>query len=95
MFICDANDLPGGPGSVVTQSCFNKYPLDRAMEDDANNPIDPNNPGRFILDPPCRSAETDQTMVDGAFYGDVATAKFQLPEGLTCERCVVQMAYCE
>lgn len=95
MFLCDANDLDGGPDSAVTQACFNKYPLDRAEEDDGNNPIDPNNRGRFILDPPCRSSETDQTMVDGAFAGDVATASFRLPEGLTCERCIVQMAYCE
>ncbi|CAN0384662.1 unnamed protein product, partial [Ectocarpus fasciculatus] len=93
MFLCDADDLPDGPDSVVTQSCFNEYPLDRAEDDEFNGPIDPVNRGRFILDPPCRASETDQELVPGAFPGDVATARFQLPQGVTCERCVVQMAY--
>ena len=94
MFLCDSGDL-SDPEGVVTQSCFNKYPLDRAEDDEFNAPIDPNNRGRFILDPPCRAEETDQTMVDGAFPGDVATARFKLPAGVTCERCIVQMVYCE
>ncbi|CAM9767269.1 unnamed protein product, partial [Ectocarpus sp. 8 AP-2014] len=93
MFLCDADDLPDGPDSVVTQSCFNEYPLDRAEDDEFNGPIDPLNRGRFILDPSCRASETDQELVPGAFPGDVATARFQLPQGVTCERCVVQMAY--
>ncbi|CBN77502.1 EsV-1-166 [Ectocarpus siliculosus] len=93
MFLCDADDLPGGPDSTVTQSCFNEHPLDRVDDDDFNSPIDPSNTGRFILDPPCRASETDQEMLDGAFPGDVATARFKLPQGLTCERCVVQMVY--
>ncbi|CBJ30292.1 EsV-1-166 [Ectocarpus siliculosus] len=93
MFLCDADDLPDGPDSVVTQSCFNEYPLDRAEDDEFNSPIDPLNRGRFILDPPCRASETDQELLPGAFAGDVATARFQLPQGVTCERCVVQMVY--
>ncbi|CAM9261565.1 unnamed protein product [Ectocarpus sp. 8 AP-2014] len=93
MFLCDADDLPGGPDSTVMQSCFNEYPLDRVDDDDFNSPIDPSNTGRFILDPPCRASETDQEMLDGAFPGDVATARFKLPQGVTCERCVVQMVY--
>ncbi|CAN0301307.1 unnamed protein product, partial [Ectocarpus sp. 12 AP-2014] len=93
MFLCDADDLPGGPDSTVTQSCFNEYPLDRVDDDDFNSPIDPSNTGRFILDPPCRASETDQEMLDGAFPGYVATARFKLPQGITCERCVVQMVY--
>ena len=91
MFLCDSGDL-SDPEGVVTQACFNKYPLDRA-EDDV--PIDPANRGRFFLDPPCRAAETDQTMVDRAAPGDVATALFKLPDGVTCDRCIVQMVYCE
>ena len=95
MFLCNADDLPDGPDSTVTQSCFNKYPLDRAEDDEFNGPVDPNNRGRFILDPPCRAQETDQELVPGAFPGDVATARFQLPKRVTCNRCVVQMVYCE
>ncbi|CAN0372225.1 unnamed protein product [Ectocarpus sp. 6 AP-2014] len=45
MFLCDANDLPDGPDSVVTQSCFNEYPLDRAEDDEFNSPIDPSTGG--------------------------------------------------
>ncbi|CAN0283632.1 unnamed protein product, partial [Ectocarpus fasciculatus] len=93
MFLCDADDLPGGPDSTVTQSCFNEHPLDRADDDEFNGPVDPDNTGRFILDPPCRASETDQEMLDGAYAGDVATARFKLPQGLTCERCVIQMVY--
>ncbi|CAN0177329.1 unnamed protein product [Pylaiella littoralis] len=93
MFLCDTNDLPGGPDTTVIQSCFNKDPLDRAEDDEFNGPIDPNNRGRFILDPPCRATETDQEMLPDAFPGDVATARFQLTQGVTCERCVVQMVY--
>ncbi|CAM9914038.1 unnamed protein product [Pylaiella littoralis] len=93
MFLCDTADLPGGPETTVIQSCFNKYPLDRAEDDEFNGPVDPNNRGRFILDPPCRATETDQEMLPGAFPGDVATARFQLPQGVTCDRCVVQMVY--
>lgn len=94
-FICNGDDLAGGSDSTLTQSCFNKYPLDRAADDGDAGPIDPANPGRYILDPPCRKGETDQTIMDGAFPGDVATARFQLPSGLTCKRCTVQMVYCE
>ena len=96
MFICNAEDLPDGPESAVTQSCFNKYPLDRAADDeDKGGPIDPKNPGRYILDPPCRADETDQEMVPGALTGAVATARYQLPKDLTCKHCTVQMVYCE
>lgn len=94
-FICNADDLPGGPDSPVTQSCFNKYPLDRAADDGDASPIDPNHPGRYYVDPPCRAAETDQTKPAGTGSGDVVTARYQLPAGLTCERCTIQMVYCE
>ena len=96
VFICDAADLPGGPEGTVIQSCFNKYPLDRAPDDEnEGGPIDPENPGRFFLDPPCRAEETDQEMVPGATTGAVATARYLLPKDLTCKHCTVQMVYCE
>lgn len=94
-FICNADDLPGGPDSAVTQGCFNRYPLDRAADDGDASPIDPNHRGRYYVDPPCRAFETDQTMVPGAQGGDVVTARYQLPEGLTCAHCTIQMIYCE
>lgn len=95
MFICNADDLSGGPDSTVTQTCFNKYPLDRAADDTDAGPIDPAFPGRYILDPMCRAQETDQEIVPGATPGQVVTARYQLPSELTCDRCVVQMVYCE
>eukprot|EP00903_Cladosiphon_okamuranus_P015678 g14476.t1 len=93
MFLCDTADLPDGPDSPVVQSCFNKHPLDRAADDEINQPIDPDHRGRFFLDPPCRASETNQDILPGAYAGDVATARFQLPAGVTCEHCVVQMVY--
>lgn len=50
---------------------------------------------RYYLDPPCRAAETDQETLPGAYPGDVATARYKLPSGLTCSRCILQMVYCE
>lgn len=83
------------PDGVVTQGCFNMHPLDRADDDGETSRIDPNHRGRYYVDPPCHASETDQTMVPGAFGGDVVTAHYQLPNGLTCTRCTVQMVYCE
>ena len=71
------------------------HPLDRAADDDTTSRIDPNHVGRYFLDPSCRASETDQSMPEGAFSGDVVTALYQLPDGLTCTRCIVQMVYCE
>ena len=93
-FICNADDMTD-PDGVVTQGCFNMHPLDRASDDDTASRIDPNHVGRYFLDPACRASETDQSMPDGAFSGDVVTARYQLPDGLTCSRCIVQMVYCE
>lgn len=94
-FICNSDSLLEPEESVVTQGCFNMHPLDRASDDGDASPIDPNHRGRYYVDPPCRAAETDQTMVPGAATGDVVTARYQLPDGLTCSRCIVQMVYCE
>ena len=71
------------------------HSLDRAEDDGVASPIDPNYPGRYYLDPTCRASETDQTLLPGAFPGEVATARYQLPSGVTCSRCILQMVYCE
>eukprot|EP00904_Undaria_pinnatifida_P014036 jgi/Undpi1/9763/HiC_scaffold_27.g12219.m1 len=92
-FICDSKDLEDGTDSAVTQECFNKHPLSRAADDADASPIDPNHPGRYFLDPPCRATETDQTKTDGANAGYVATGRFQLPDGLSCTHCTIQMIY--
>lgn len=94
MFVCNADEMDD-PDGVVDQECFNKIPLDRAEGDDANSPIDPNYPGRYYVDPECRENETDQSKPEGAAGGYVIQARYQLPEGLTCDRCVLQMVYCE
>lgn len=52
-------------------------------------------PGRYYVDPVCRADETDQEKVPGATSGHVITGRFNLPSGLTCSRCIVQMVYCE
>lgn len=94
-FICNSEDQSDGPEGVVNQGCFNMYPLTRASDDSDASPIDPDYPGRYYVDPPCREDETDQTKPDGAEPGPINTARYQLPEGLICERCIVQMVYCE
>lgn len=94
-FICDAEELVDGPDGVVTQRCFNRHPLSRATDDGRPSPIDFHHKGRYFVDPPCVAEETDQTIIPGAQDGNVVTAHYHLPDGLTCERCIVQMVYCE
>ncbi|CAN0012502.1 unnamed protein product, partial [Hapterophycus canaliculatus] len=91
-FLCDTSDL-ADPDGVVTQECLNKYPLTRAEGDGVNSPIDPNFPGRYYADPPCRENETDQEYDWRAGGGYVLTMNYQLPEDLVCDRCVLQMWY--
>ncbi|CAM9445833.1 unnamed protein product, partial [Ectocarpus sp. 12 AP-2014] len=88
--LCDAS---GMEDSEVTHRCLSKYPLDRAPAE-MEPPIDPLHPGRYFLDPPCRSAETDQSFDTGGAEGcDIVTMTYNLPPALTCERCVLQMMY--
>ncbi|CAM9236637.1 unnamed protein product [Ectocarpus sp. 8 AP-2014] len=88
--LCDASGLED---AEATHECLSKYPLDRAPAE-MEPPIDPLHPGRYFLDPPCRSAETDQSFdTGGAEGGDIVTMTFQLPPALTCDRCVLQMMY--
>eukprot|EP00873_Tetraselmis_striata_P035927 jgi/Tetstr1/456191/TSEL_042959.t1 len=77
----------------VTQECLNKYePLHRVRnldyEDDyrfSAQPIDPAAPYKFFLNPACAFPQ------DPAVGGYRMIAQFQLPAGVTCERCVIQM----
>ena len=71
------------------------HPLSRAEGDDDNSPVDPNYPGRYYTNPECREAETDQTKPEGAAKGYVMHMKYQLPADLECDRCIMQMVYCE
>lgn len=94
-FICNSNDQ-SDPDGVPTQSCFNKHPLTRTPGGDNESPIDPSYPGRYFVDPECRASETNQDMPEGASVdGYVIHMKYDLPKDLTCERCILQMIYCE
>ncbi|CAM9090943.1 unnamed protein product, partial [Laminaria digitata] len=93
-FLCCTSDMKN-PSGVVTQSCFNKYPLDRAEDDSFNSPVDPNYPGRYYIDPPCRKDETDQTRpkLEGVLNdGHVTHMRYKLPD-ISCDHAVLQMAY--
>ncbi|CAN0121343.1 unnamed protein product [Scytosiphon promiscuus] len=92
-FICNTDD-DMGPDDIPTQACFNRYPLNRAERDDDASPIDENYPGRYYVDPPCRVDEIDQEKPAGAMEDAyVITARYQLPETLTCEHCILQMVH--
>lgn len=93
-FLCNTDDLDD-PEGVAVQSCFNKYPLTRASDDGSASPIDPTYPGRYYVDPPCREFETDQSKPEGSEPGAILTARYVLPQGVTCDRCIMQMIYCE
>lgn len=49
----------------------------------------------MIVDPECREFETDQTKPEGVQDAQVITARYQLPPELKCDRCILQMVYCE
>lgn len=70
-------------------------PLTRAEGDSINSPIDPEFEGRYYVDPECKGAEDSEALPDGAQDGYVINMQYQLPQGLTCEHCVLQMVYCE
>lgn len=94
-FICNAEELANGPDSVVTQGCFNIHPLNRAADDYEASPVDPNHPGRYFIGPPCVVAEMDQAWARDELPSELVTARYQLPDGLVCSRCILQMVYCE
>ncbi|CAM9871103.1 unnamed protein product, partial [Scytosiphon promiscuus] len=91
-FICDTADLDD-PDDVVTQECFNKYPLTRTPDANAASPIDPDYPGRYYMDPPCRKDEVEQNVgvwVPQDPYN--VRMRYLLPD-IECEHCVLQMHY--
>lgn len=77
----------------VTEACLEKYPpLERVrFEDDEliqAQPINPAAPHVFYLNPICYFGQTGN-----GGYGDGVTMKgrFKLPDGVSCEHCVLQM----
>ncbi|CAN0065536.1 unnamed protein product [Ectocarpus sp. 6 AP-2014] len=92
-FICNSADIKFGPTSKPNQECFNMNPLTRAEGDDVNSPIDPAYPGRYYVNPPCHVTEHPEALPDGAQEGYVINMQYQLPEGLTCDHCVLQMVH--
>ncbi|CAN0429657.1 unnamed protein product, partial [Ectocarpus sp. 12 AP-2014] len=56
-------------------------------------PIDPAYPGRYYVNPPCHVTEHPEALPDGAQDGYVINMQYQLPEGLTCDHCVLQMVH--
>ena len=94
-FLCDIGDL-GNPDGVVDQECFNQYPLTRAPNAKDASAIDPNFPGRYYVDPPCRADdEVDQNVTDNFPEGAYnVKMRYTLPD-IECEHCVLQMHYRE
>lgn len=84
--------------SVPTQECFNQHPLNRAPGDDVNSPIDPDYPGRYYVDPPCRgngsSPEVFQKRPPLSMGGYNMRMTYVLPD-IECDHCVMQMVYRE
>jgi hypothetical protein len=73
----------------VTQKCLNKYPALQRVDFEKGalrdaQPINPNHPEMFYINPtsydPARNTQGNYEM----------TAKFKLPEGVTCDHCVLQ-----
>jgi len=86
-FLCDTSDL-GNPDDL-TQDCLNKHQLIRDPSKPSLTPIDSKYPGRFFLEPRCLH-DADAPKDDNLQLGQRMTAHYMLPEGLTCEHCVLQ-----
>lgn len=91
VFICNPADV----GDELVQDCFNQNPLTRVERNTYKSPIDPDFPGRFYVIPRCVSKEDDPHDLPQGVDGYVMLLEYQLPEGLVCEHCVLQMVYCE
>ncbi|CAM9926078.1 unnamed protein product, partial [Hapterophycus canaliculatus] len=76
-----------------TQECFNRYPLTRAPDANAASPIDPNYPGRYYPDPPCRKDETEQNVSEWVPADPYNVRMRYLLPDIECEHCVLQMHY--
>lgn len=91
MYVCDVARC----GGEISKDCFRQracYRLRRSWEPSCESrhdwrcaPMDPRNPSRWYL--PCGKSGTPGSGVD--IYGQ-GKIKFQLPQHLTCEHCVVQ-----
>ena len=94
-------DLATTPGGTVTQECLDSHRLERAADAAGTtsvSPRDARHPTRYYVEPACASPATPFD-----FGPDVASSgysgsqrvrmRYQLPAGVTCERCVVQMYY--
>ncbi|CAM9451088.1 unnamed protein product, partial [Pylaiella littoralis] len=94
-FICDVKELRYGAASVPRQECFNQNPLTRAEGDSINSPIDPDFPGRYYIDPPCKGGEgIYEDLPEGAPRDAyVINMQYQLPSELFCDHCVLQMVH--
>ncbi len=96
-FLCDISDMDD-PDGVVTQECLNRYPLDRAPEAagaNSSSPIDPDYPGRYYVDPPCRKTEVEQTVSSNMPESSYNVKMPYLLPDIECEHCVLQMHYRE
>ena len=100
--MCDTQDLDD-PDGIVDQECFNKHPLTRVYRKKDASQIDPNFPGRYYTDPPCRVNEVAQGDVpDFDWPGNPYTGepaykmkmRYALPD-IECEHCVLQMHWRE
>ncbi len=88
------NDLDD-PDGVVTQECLNKYPLTREYNADDASVIDPNYPGRYYTDPPCRKDEVEQNVSENIPANPYnVKMRYRLPD-IECDHCVLQMHYRE
>ena len=94
VFLCDIGDLDD-PDGVVDQECFNKYPLTRAYNAEDASTIDPNFPGRYYVDPPCRADEVEQDVSNNIPANPYnIKMRYTLPD-IECEHCVLQLHYRE
>lgn len=82
----------------MDQECFNKHPLTRAFNAGDASTIDPDYPGRYYLDPPCRVDEVEQHVSSNFDDDDYETytvkMRYMLPD-IECEHCVLQMRWRE
>lgn len=90
LFLCDTDELDAS--GVETQACFNAHQLLRSPNDDAPQPIDPNYPGRYYLEPACLYRQFEGPVAGDDYsallntYGGRVRARYILPANVTCER---------
>jgi hypothetical protein len=74
-----------------TKACFDAHPLEFVSEEVGGAPPDPNYPERGYLRP------NDGSVPDAPEYGQVSgfqvTMRYKLPDGFTCDHCLVLWHY--